>query len=168
MKTWHIVAIIAGVLLTWALVTLGSFAYFGGDAAKSGQFGDTAGLVNSLFSGLAFTALVITVLLQQHELRLQREELALQRREMAASRQVLEQQAETQNNQFLASIGSIRVASIKAEMDLALMKLDAQFETPFVINKKLTDCVARIEEVSDGLVAIARNAGAKSKAAQEV
>ena len=48
----------------------------------SGQFGDTFGGLNALFSGLAFAAVVVTLLTQREELKLQRKELRLQREEM--------------------------------------------------------------------------------------
>ena len=38
--------------------------------------GDSFGLLNTLFSGLAFAGVIITILLQREELKLQREELA--------------------------------------------------------------------------------------------
>ncbi len=44
--------------------------------ANAGVFGDSFGVLNSLFSGLAFAGVIITILLQRDELRLQREELA--------------------------------------------------------------------------------------------
>lgn len=57
-----------------------------------GSFGDKFGAVNSLFSGLAFACLIITIFLQGAELRLQREELA-------ETRQVLSRQAEELSEQ---------------------------------------------------------------------
>ena len=36
---------------------------------KAGQFGDSFGVINTLFSGSAFIALVITIYLQQQEMR---------------------------------------------------------------------------------------------------
>ena len=42
---------------------------------RSGLFGDSFGVLTSLFSGLAFAGLIITMLLQKEELGLQRKEL---------------------------------------------------------------------------------------------
>ena len=50
-----------------------------------GQFGDSFGAVNSLFSGLAFAGLIVALLLQRRELSLQREELQLTRDELGRS-----------------------------------------------------------------------------------
>ena len=43
---------------------------------KVGVFGDSFGLLTSLFSGLAFYGIIVTILLQREELQLQRVELA--------------------------------------------------------------------------------------------
>jgi hypothetical protein len=55
------------------------------DWDKSGTFGDTFGAINSLFSALAFSALIYTIILQSRELKLQREELSLTRDQLADS-----------------------------------------------------------------------------------
>ena len=55
--------------------------YFGSrEWGTLGQIGDTFGALNALFSGLAFAALIIAVILQTMELRLQRKELKDTRR----------------------------------------------------------------------------------------
>lgn len=46
-----------------------------------GTFGDMFGAVNSVFSGLAFAGIIITIYLQREELKEQREELRLTRKE---------------------------------------------------------------------------------------
>lgn len=56
-------------------VWLGSFIviyYEFGDWATRGQVGDMFGVVNSLFSGLAFAGLIITLIFQRNDLHLQR------------------------------------------------------------------------------------------------
>jgi Putative phage abortive infection protein len=63
--------------------------------AKSGVFGDSFGALTSLFSGLAFAGLIITIVMQKDELALQREELSLTRQELTAQREEMEIQNET-------------------------------------------------------------------------
>lgn len=46
-----------------------------GDFPTAGQFGDSFGYINSLFSGFAFAGVILTILLQWNELRLQRIEI---------------------------------------------------------------------------------------------
>ena len=78
--TWCF-AVVAIQASLFALVVL----WFPGDTetiwAKRGQFGDVFGVVNALFSGLAFAGIIYTILLQREELREQRTELALTRAE---------------------------------------------------------------------------------------
>ncbi len=49
---------------------------------KSAVFSDSFGLLTSVFSGLAFAGLIITIMLQKDELVLQRKELELQRKSL--------------------------------------------------------------------------------------
>lgn len=44
--------------------------------SSTAQIGDSFGVLNTLFSGLAFAGVIVTILLQKEELKLQREELA--------------------------------------------------------------------------------------------
>ena len=50
-----------------------------------GQFGDSFGALNALFSGLAFAGIIYTIQLQRKELNYQREELRLTRFELKRS-----------------------------------------------------------------------------------
>jgi len=60
-----------------------------------GTFGDMFGAVNALFSGLAFVALIYTIILQREEISLNRKEIELNRKELkkSASAQDSSQQA---------------------------------------------------------------------------
>lgn len=70
------------IALIIALVIVGSLWYWNfvgvldSKGKPDGAFGDKFGMVNSLFSGLAFAGIIITIYMQKHELELQREELA--------------------------------------------------------------------------------------------
>ncbi|WP_300002277.1 hypothetical protein [uncultured Cedecea sp.] len=63
------------------------------DWAKSGSFGDTFGAVNSLFTSLAFGALIYTIILQSNELKIQREELVLTREQITEAAKSQKEQA---------------------------------------------------------------------------
>lgn len=60
-------------IVIWA-VSMG-IAFCVNDWPTSGQFGDSFGAVNALFSGLAFAGIIVALYLQMEELRLQRKEL---------------------------------------------------------------------------------------------
>ena len=62
------------VLLVWAVGGIVLWWSFGFDTEKSGQLGDTFGAVNSLFTGLAFAGVVVTIWLQLSEIRQARED----------------------------------------------------------------------------------------------
>lgn len=62
------------------------------DGNTRGTFGDQFGAVNALFSGLAFTGLIYTIILQRRDLELQRHDLKLQRDELALTRKEMEEQ----------------------------------------------------------------------------
>lgn len=71
---------IVAVFIIWATTFL--IIYFTDNA---GQVGDSFGMVNALFSALAFSLLIYTSLLQTQELRLQREELRENRKQLESS-----------------------------------------------------------------------------------
>lgn len=50
-----------------------------------GSFGDSFGVVNTLFSGLAFAGIIAALFMQRRELKLQREDLELTRNELKKS-----------------------------------------------------------------------------------
>ena len=71
---------------------------------KAGVFGDSFGILTALFSGLAFSGLIGTILLQKKELFFQRKELELQRKELKITRQEFEKQTkqfEKQSETFI-------------------------------------------------------------------
>ena len=59
---------------------------------KPNEAGDTAGLVNGLFSALAFAGVIYAIFLQRNELELQRDELAETRKEFIKENDTLKRQ----------------------------------------------------------------------------
>ena len=84
-------ACVFGVLVVYAFALSALVAGW----AERGQFGDMFGAANTLFSGLAFSALVYALILQRKELGLQRTELALTREELSKQSAAQTQQAAT-------------------------------------------------------------------------
>lgn len=71
-----LVAIIVGSVSYYAhMVLSGTWPPSVENFANAGLFGDSFGILTAVFSGLAFAGIILTVLLQRHELQLQREEL---------------------------------------------------------------------------------------------
>lgn len=104
--------IIAGflVLTIWLLSAFTLYFSFS-NWQDRGTFGDMFGAVNALFSGLAFSGVIYTILLQ-------RKELVLQRKELELTRQELRKSAEAQQK-------SEKSLSIQAKSMLASAKLNA-------------------------------------------
>jgi len=67
--------------------------------SKLGNLGDSFGILNTLFSGLAFLGIIISIKLQRDDLKLQREELAMQRKEITFQRKAIEIQAQEAKHQ---------------------------------------------------------------------
>lgn len=80
---WTIVIGIVLISLLW---------FWNYKSGFEGTFGDKFGVVNSLFSGLAFAGIIITIYMQKHELE-------LQRRELKATRDVFEKQSKIMTDQ---------------------------------------------------------------------
>lgn len=79
-SVWPLVALMGAVILVWA-----GAGYILFHQKDRGELGDMFGVVNALFSGLAFAGIIYTIFLQ-------RQELEFQRRELADTREVLEGQ----------------------------------------------------------------------------
>ena len=74
------------IYITWPISNL--------TIANAGAFGHSFGIITSLFSGLAFIGIIITILLQREELQLQRRELTENRKEFAKSADAQERSAQ--------------------------------------------------------------------------
>lgn len=78
LSLWWIIPIAIMGLIFW-LFYQGYFPLKGENISERGQFGDSFGVLNSLFTGLGFGGLVVTLLLQQKQIRHQEVEIQLQR-----------------------------------------------------------------------------------------
>ena len=88
-----------------------------------GQFGDSFGAVNALFSGLAFAGLISALFLQRSELQLQRDELRLTRNELAAQSAAQKEQANT-------ALKAAAINALAALLPLHIKRLDALSPSP--------------------------------------
>jgi hypothetical protein len=71
---------------------------------KASDYGDSFGALNSVFSGLAFAGVIVTVLIQMEELR--------------ASREELRKAAEAQNESSKTLNEQLRVAKLSSNMEI--------------------------------------------------
>lgn len=104
--------LIAAAIIVCIQVLVAIGVYLGlPDWSSRGQFGDVFGSVNALFSGLAFSGIIYTILLQREELALQRKELELTRQELQRSAAAQEQSELALRAQAEASAVSARLAA---------------------------------------------------------
>lgn len=105
-KIWPWILLILGILViiaVWGGVTIFAFPKLVGDVAVRGQWGDSFGMINALFAGLAFAGVIYAIILQKKELALQREELANTREEIRGQKEQLEAQNQTLQKQNFES-----------------------------------------------------------------
>lgn len=97
MKIKVLVTLVIGTLIFVSYFCIVNFFY--PDMSQRAYFGDMFGALNTAFSGLAFMALIYTLLLQQEELRLQREELKATRAELKRTAEAQEKSEEALSKQ---------------------------------------------------------------------
>src|SRR5215510_12732323 len=90
-----IIALVLFLVVVFWAATPFLVAYFYPDMDKRGQFGDLFGVINALFSGLAFAGIIAAIHLQRQELQLQREELVSTRQELQRTADASESQLAT-------------------------------------------------------------------------
>jgi hypothetical protein len=94
---------------------------------NAADLGEAFGIINAVFTGLAFAGLIITILIQARELRLQREQLALQREELASQRDELRRLANAQDDQNYALLVSAFAAAEAFEQRLSSSSPSQEF-----------------------------------------
>lgn len=107
-SNWWFVLLIAVCILLWVVGLWGTHTYVNShyvvkeaqdELSNPGVFGDSSGVINALFSALAFAGVIFAIILQKKELQLQREELKQTREEIEGQRHEFEQQNETLKKQ---------------------------------------------------------------------
>ena len=93
MNKWWVIVVLTTILAV-PVVNGTVIRIVFGPWESGGIFGDSFGAVNSLFSGLALTGILIALFLQRSELRYHREELMLTRAAQEATSMALHQQVE--------------------------------------------------------------------------
>jgi len=123
MKISHL---IIGILVVPTLLAIYYFLAQVGfyDLATRGQFGDTFGGANSLFSGLAFLGIIYTIFLQRKELSLQREELELTRKELKRTAEAQEKSEKALSKQAESLKITAKLNGLSSLLDFELAKPD--------------------------------------------
>lgn len=141
------------VLILWAI--FGFIAYKNIDGWPTrGQVGDMFGVVNSLFSGLAFAGLIYTIILQRNE-------LALQRKELKETRTVFQEQSSLMKlqqkvNVFFQMLENHRgiIKSLNSRDSISSFSSSGNTSTPIqiegyeVIEKKINESLSGLKILS--------------------
>lgn len=142
-KAWKL--ILFGVVL--AAVAYGSFIFGMSyrtvdiiDLEKAAQFGDSFGALTSLFSGLAFAGLIITILMQREELKIQRTEFQMTRNEMAESSDALQKQV----NEMKKS-SRVNAVSALAQVHLGIVRQSGTNRAGEKAQEELRICIRKLE-----------------------
>jgi len=93
---WILISgVLASIIIYGILVIYLSWPISEFSIADSGTFGDSFGFLTSLYSGLAFAILIVTLNMQKEELKLQRQELAFTREELRKQKEEFATQNKT-------------------------------------------------------------------------
>jgi len=110
------VMLFLGVIFLWILCFI-LILFIVPKLSDSGLFGDSFGVLNTLFSGLAFVGVIIAIFMQKEELSLQREEVKMQRIETARLADTQEKSTEILAIQADAMRTSAKIGSLSASLD---------------------------------------------------
>lgn len=134
---FSLVSLYAGTIiyLTWPISQI--------SVSASGVFGDSFGPLTSLFSGLAFAGLIITIIMQRDELSLQRQELNLTRDELSG------QKEEMRNQNITLRIQRFENTFFKMLELLEASRNDISFSIPQRQSSSGRDAIKKIYEAFD-------------------
>ena len=98
-KKTLIIVVVVSLALVVGLCLINFFLLINLDIKEIEAYGNILGPVNALFSGLAFSGIIITILFQNKELSLQRRELVITRDELKRSANEQENSEKALNRQ---------------------------------------------------------------------
>ena len=84
-----LIPLIIVILYTLSLIYLTDADWI----SNPGTFGDSFGIINALFTGLAFSGLIVTIMLQYEEIKIQQQDLLESRQQFARSADAQERTA---------------------------------------------------------------------------
>lgn len=147
-KTLIITSII--VVLIWAISGV-SVYYWGKDWSERGTMGDMFGVINSLFSGLAFAGLVFTIILQRQEITTNREEIEMNRKELHKSVRAQQKTQQALQDQARQTHLTARVNAMSTVINYYNTQIINPNNPPEMIEKAREKRRALIKQI-DGLI----------------
>lgn len=145
--------LIIGVIVLWALSAFLTVTFLN-QWSDRGTFGDLFGAVNALFSGLAFAALIYTIILQRDEIKANREEIVLNRKELAKGSKLQQKAQQVLMEQVAQTHLSAKMNAMRTLVDYYNNQIANPKSLPETIEKakeKRKKIIHLIDELIDGL-----------------
>jgi hypothetical protein len=141
------------VVLIWLLS--GLIIYFSASNwGDRGAIGDLFGAVNALFSGLAFAALIYTIILQREEIRLNRSEIELNRKELKKSVTVQQNSQKALREQVTQTHLTAKINAMSTVINYYNTQVANVNNSPELIEKARTkrrDLIKQMDDLIDGM-----------------
>jgi hypothetical protein len=147
------IKLIVFVILLW-IASAVCIIFFLDDWPNRGTFGDLFGAVNALFSGLAFAALIYTIVLQREEIRQNREEIVLNRKELVKASKLQKKAQEVLSQQVEQTHLSAKMNAMRTIVEYYNNQITNPKSTEETIEKakqKRRQIIIQIDELIDGL-----------------
>jgi hypothetical protein len=133
----RMVIALLGVLALWAVYLLVVGYFCGSDWLKRGQFGDTFGALNTLFTGWAFVGVVATLFLQSRQI----EEA---KRDIEEQREIQKKTAELLHQQAAALSTSARIQALTSRIQAYTFQIDDLKQAPYGSGSNSGELIKRL------------------------
>lgn len=141
------------VIIIWILS--GVIVYYVASSwSDRGTIGDMFGAVNALFSGLAFAALIYTIILQREEIGMNRAEIELNRNELKKSADAQQNSQKALKEQVVQTHLTAKINAISTIINYYNTQIINLSNSPEVIDKareKRRMLIKQLDELIDGL-----------------
>jgi hypothetical protein len=147
------IKLIVFVILLW-IASAVCIIFFLDDWSNRGTFGDLFGAVNALFSGLAFAALIYTIILQREEIKQNREEIVLNRKELVKASKLQQKAQIVLSQQVEQTHLSAKMNAMRTIVEYYNNQITNSKSTEETIEKakqKRKQIIIQIDELIDGL-----------------
>lgn len=150
-KTNFLIASTIMVFATWAI---SGFIIFqlSDNWSDRGTMGDMFGAVNALFSGLAFAALLYTIILQREEIKQNRAEIILNRQELTKSVNAQQSSQEALKQQVVQAHLAAQLNAMNTVVNYYTSHIESSKSTEEIIEKakdKRRQMIRKIDDLID-------------------
>ena len=152
-KSGVFIGLMLVVIALWLLSAVFIIGYMD-NWPDRGTFGDLFGAVNALFSGLAFAALIYTIVLQRDEIKQNREEIVLNRKELAKGSKLQQKAQQVLIQQVNQTHLSAKMNAMRTLVDYYNNQIANPKSTEETIARakhKRKQIITQIDDLIDGL-----------------